>query len=141
MAKLTASKRRWIARGLKVLAFTVNILFPAWAVMDKFPVWKEERGLLASLGVGALIIGVIVAWTARNALAAWVKRMLGDFAYAQSAFWLGGVVILLILNAVAGLVADLLTVWIAGTAGMLAGTAILWAAKRVSGGAENGTDG
>lgn len=131
MTSKAEKAKRWSARILKLLAYISFVAFPIWAVTEKFPLWVEKSGVAASLGVGGLLIGIILAWTLRNALAAWLQRVLGGFAWSQSKFWCGGTVILLILNAVGEVVADLLVVWIFGCIGMAVGTVLLLIANKL----------
>ena len=126
------NRNTWVSFVLKFLAYTAFIACPVSAVLFKFPLWKEEGGIFATLGVGTLLIGIIVLWTIRNFLADWVQRNLGGFAWSQSRFWVGGTVILLILNTIGSIVADLLTIWLAGCVGLLIGTVLLTIEKKVN---------
>lgn len=132
MTSKAEKAKRWTARCLRLLAYVSFLAFPVWAVLDKFPLWVDKSGAAAAIGAGGVLIGIILAWTLRNALAAWLQKLLGGFAWSQSKFWCGGTVILLILNAVGGIVADLLVVWIAGCIGMAVGTALLLIAGRLA---------
>ena len=132
MTSKAEKAKRWSARGLRLLAYASFIIFPVGAVLEKFPVWVDKIGVGASLGFGGLLIGIILAWTLRNALGAWLQKLLGGFVWSQSKFWCGGTVILLILNAVGEIVADILVVWIAGCIGMAVGTVLLLIAGRLA---------
>ena len=125
--------RKWATKGLHVGAYATFILCPVSAVIAKFPLWKEQGGLMASLGTGTLVIGVIVAFTLRNLLSEWIKERFGGFAWSQSQFWIGGTIVLMILNTIAGVISDLLTVWLAGTCGLLAGALMLQLEKKLEG--------
>ena len=118
-----------VARSLKVFAYISYMAFPIYAIAGKFPMWREEGGIFASLGVGAMLIGVILAWTLRNALSAWTERVFGKFVWSQTKFWIGGTLILLVLNAIGNIISDLLTVWIWGCVGMGVGMLLSMIAK------------
>lgn len=132
--------RKWAARGMHIGAYATFILCPISAVVAKFPLWKEQGGLMASLGVGSLVISVIVAFTLRNFFADWIRRRFGGFAWDQSKFWIGGTIVLLVLNMIGNIISDLLTVWLAGTCGMLVGTILLVLEKKVKVDDGQGTD-
>lgn len=133
--------KKWIYRSLLVLAYVSYVFFPIYAVLQKYPFWKEEGGVFASLGIGAMLIGIILAWTARNALSVWVEKYLGKFVWSQSKFWVGGTIILLVLNTVGNIVSDLLTIWIWGCIGMGLGMILTMIAKYLKKGeTQDGTD-
>ena len=134
------SKATWIYRSLLVLAYVCYIAFPCYAVLTKYPFWKEEGGIFASLGIGAMLIGIIVAWTLRNALSVWVEKFMGKFVWSQSKFWIGGTIILLVLNTIGNIISDLLVIWIWGCVGMGVGMVLTIIAKKVKGVASDGED-
>lgn len=75
MTRRSVSKA--VAAGLNVLSFVVMLGLPLWIVTEKFPVQKSEGGILAALGFGGVVMGVIVFFTFKNYIVAYATEKLG----------------------------------------------------------------
>ena len=75
MARRSVSKA--VAAGLNILSFVVMLGLPLWIVTEKFPVQKSEGGILAALGFGGVVMGVIVFFTFKSYIVAYAAEKLG----------------------------------------------------------------
>lgn len=75
MTRRSVSKA--VAVALNILSFVVMLGLPLWIVTEKFPVQKSEGGILAALGFGGIVMGVIVFFTFKNYIVAYATEKLG----------------------------------------------------------------
>ena len=54
-------KRKTIYAILKVLGVAISCFFPIWAILEKFPLWREHYGEGRSLSVGMILMLFVVA--------------------------------------------------------------------------------
>ena len=58
---MTANNKRTLLYWLfKVASILVSVALPIWAVLEKYPLWKEEHGVIRSVGSGGIMIAVVV---------------------------------------------------------------------------------
>lgn len=102
---------------LKIGGLTASIGLPAWAILEKFPVWKVENGTGKTLGIGAIMALIVAGVTFRKTILNYVKEKTGMKTAPPITMWAIIFVVLLALQAFSAFIPDLITICVAGIVG------------------------
>lgn len=135
------TKRKIWYTLLKFTSILVSILFPAWAVFEKFPVWKTQYGSGRSFGVGAIILLVVVVIVFRKAVFDFLIEKFKLKHAPPIAVWFVLLVIAYILIFIGNFLRDLVIVLWMGALGCAIGTVLTFICENYFGKKENDESG
>lgn len=114
----TQTKRKIGVVGLRTVGITSSVGMPAVAVLNAFPIWKENTPIDGkALGVGGVMILLIVLFGFRNQLWPIVKSKLRLNSLGAIIGWGVLFAVLLTVEKIVPLLPDLRTICIAGLTG------------------------
>jgi hypothetical protein len=120
-----------VAVALNILSFVVMLGLPLWIVTEKFPVQKSEGGILAALGFGGIVMGVIVFFTFKKYIVAYATDKLGAISAGVTLtfIWAALTAVCVALAKSATLLDNLTSVFLWSTIGAAAGVVLQTVAK------------
>jgi hypothetical protein len=120
-----------VAVALNILSFVVMLGLPLWIVTEKFPVQKSEGGILAALGFGGIVMGVIVFFTFKKYIVAYATDKLGEISAGVTLtfIWAALTAVCVALAKSATLLDNLTSVFLWSTIGAAAGVVLQTVAK------------
>lgn len=116
------TKRRIKLLSFKSAGVLTAVAFPAWAIFEKFPIWKEETGTSKTLGIGAIMVAIVAIITFKTSIINYIKEKTGVKSAPPLAIWTVLIIASFALTAVANILVDMRTIFIAGFAGSGIGT-------------------
>lgn len=116
-------------KRLKILSFksagvVVSVALPAWAILEKFPVWKAETGTVRTLGIGGIMVAIVAFVTFKRSILNYIKEKTGMKTAPPLAIWAVLLIASFALTAVANILVDMRVIFIAGLAGSGIGTVL-----------------
>ncbi len=134
-------KRKTIYVILKVLGVAISCFFPIWAILERFPLWKEHYGEGRSLSVGMILVLFVVAIIFRKAVFKYITDKFNLHHAPPIFIWLVLLIVAYILIFIGNFMRDLTTVLWMGALGCAIGTVITYIGENFFGNKENKDDG
>lgn len=119
---MTDKKRNkiyWLFKNGSVL---ISLLFPVWAICEKFPIWKTVHGTGRSIGVGAILILIVAVIIFRKSVFQFITERLKLNHAPPLAVWGVMLIIAYVLIFIGDFLRDLTTVFWMGLIGCAIGT-------------------
>jgi hypothetical protein len=99
----------WLFKALSVI---VSCALPIWAICEKFPIWKEETGVLYSIGIGAILILIVAAIIFRKSVFKFIEDKLKLQHAPPITVWIGCLIASYILIYIGNFMMDLnIVIW------------------------------
>lgn len=122
---MTVEKRNKLLYWLfKVLSIILSCVFPVWAIVAKFPLWKEAYGTGRSVGTGMILIGIVALVVFRKT----VFSFLGEKCHLKHSppivVWIISLIAAYALLLVASFLQDLIVVLWMGLLGCAIGSVL-----------------
>lgn len=118
------TKRRIKLLSFKSAGVVASVALPAWAILEKFPIWKVETGTAKTLGIGGIMIAIVALVTFKRSILNYIKEKTGMKTAPPLAIWAVLLIASFALTAVANILADMRVIFIAGLAGSGIGTVL-----------------
>lgn len=135
---MTEKAKKTLTRTLlKAGGIAASIGLPAWAILEKFPVWKAEQGTGKTIGIGAVMVLFVLLVTFRKTVWTFVQEKTGLKSAPPLMMWAVLFCVFLGLQSLIGILADLITICLAGIVGCAIGTGTTVVANILDGIQEN----
>ena len=118
------TKKRLTLLSFKGASIAVSAGMPIWAILEKFPLWREEAGALQTLGIGGVMIVAVSVITFKKTVFNYLKEKTGMKSAPPLAIWAVLLFVSFALSALADAMSDMRTVFVAGIVGSGIGTAL-----------------
>ena len=116
----------WIFKSAGVF---VSCLFPIWAILEKFPLWKENHGAGRSIGAGGILILIVLIIVFRKAVFGFFAERLKLRHAPPLAIWLIMLLTSYILMYISKFLYDMNSVFWMGLVGCAIGTLLTFIAE------------
>lgn len=114
---MTEKQRNKFYWFFKIGGVFVSCLFPVWAILDKYPVWRSVHGPLESIGVGLILSLIVIAIVFRKAVFPFINERLKLKHAPPIMVWLVLIIISYILIYICQFLTDLTKVLWMGLVG------------------------
>lgn len=127
---MTEAKRKALFWTFKILSVLISIAFPIWAILDRFPIWKESQGAEKTIGIGAILILAVVVIVFRKAVFEFIASKL-DIKHAPPlVIWIVLIIISYVLVYLGEVMQDMSLVFWMGFIGCAIGNVLTYVAER-----------
>jgi amino acid transporter len=125
---MTEKKHKRLYWLFKTLSVIISCAFPAWAILEKFPMWRTE-GNVRALGVGSILMFIVILIVFRKSVFEFIRAKFNLHHAPPLAIWLTLIVISYILIFIGEFMRDLTTVFWMGLIGCTIGTVLTFIAE------------
>lgn len=126
---MTDRKRKTLYWIFKVASILISCALPIWAVCEKFPIWTMQSGTGYSVGVGAIMIGIVLLIVFRRTVFKFINEHL-KLRYAPPiAIWLVFIVLSYVMIYIANALRDMNIIFWMGFIGCAIGTLLTYIAE------------
>lgn len=125
---MTEKKRKRLYWLFKIFGVLISCAFPAWAILEKFPMWRTE-GNVRALGVGSILMFIVILIVFRKSVFEFIRAKFNLHHAPPLAIWLTLIVISYILIFIGEFMRDLTTVFWMGLIGCTIGTVLTFIAE------------
>jgi amino acid transporter len=125
---MTEKKHKRLYWLFKTLSVIISCAFPAWAILEKFPMWRTE-GNVRALGVGSILMFIVILIVFRKSVFEFIRAKFNLHHAPPLAIWLTLIVISYILIFIGEFMRDLTTVFWMGLLGCTIGTVLTFIAE------------
>ena len=134
MKEKTKRRLKWLS--FKSAGIAVSVALPAWAILEKLPLWRAETGTGRMLGMGGVMIATVALVTFKRTVLDYIREKTGFKSAPPLAIW--GVLLIasFALSAFADMLADMRVIFIAGLVGSGIGTVLNFVGETVNEGKE-----
>ena len=130
---MTEQRRKSFYWLFKLLGVIISCGLPILAICEKFPVWTMENGTGYSIGVGAIMIGIVLIVVFRRTIFKFAKEHL-KLRYAPPiTVWIVMLIISYALICLANVLKDINTILWMGLVGCAIGTVLTFIAENIFG--------
>ncbi len=126
---MTEKKRKRLYWLFKTLSVIISCAFPAWAILEKFPVWRGSEGNVKALGVGSILMFIVILIVFRKSVFEFIRARFNLHHAPPLAIWLTLIVISYVLIFIGEFMRDLTTVFWMGLIGCTIGTVLTFIAE------------
>ena len=131
------SKKKIKYLCVKGTGIVVSAAIPVIAILKKLPLWRAEAGVTGTVGIGAVMAGIVVLITFKKTVFNYLKEKTGMNHTPPLLLWVGLRIGSLVLNSVADILSDMRAVFVAGVAGCAIGTVLNLIAENFLAGADS----
>lgn len=127
------TRRKMIARILRVVAAVMFLAIPASVIYTKYPAWREQGGGGIAIGSGTIILIFIAFITFKKYITAFAAERMGTMSAGLSLclLWSGLTLVCAMLASITSILDDLTTVFLWSAIGAVCGLICQGAARRV----------
>jgi hypothetical protein len=125
---MTTKKSKRLYWLFKVLSVFISCAFPIWAIVEKFPMWRDTHGI-HSFGVGFILILIVLTIVFRRTVFNFIRDNLNLKHAPPIVVWLIMLIISYILVYIGEFMSDLTTVLWMGLVGCAIGTVFTYIAE------------
>jgi hypothetical protein len=134
---MTEKKSKRLYWLFKFAGILISCVLPIWAICEKFPLWTEEHGTGASIGIGAILILVVVLIIFKRTVFYFIRDHF-DLKHAPPlTVWIVMIVLSYLLVYLGAIMKDMTTVFWMGFVGCCIGTALTYVSERFNPKKEN----
>lgn len=128
---MTANNKRALLYWLfKVASVLVSVALPILAVLEKYPLWKEEHGVIRSVGSGGIMIIVVVLVVFRRTVFDFIRDHLSLKHAPPITVWIVMICVTHLLVFIGEVMRDMSIVFWMGLLGCAIGTILTYISER-----------
>ena len=130
---MTSRKHKILFWSLKLASIIISCALPIWAICERFPIWTEAHGTGRTIGVGAILIGIVLLVVFRKTVFDFIRDRL-DLKHAPPlVVWCVMLVVSYILIYLGEVVRDMTIIFWMGFIGCAIGTFLTYLSNRFKG--------
>lgn len=126
---MTDKKRKKFYWTFKLASVIISCLFPIWAILEKFPIWREKHGIIHTIGIGGVLILFVVLVIFRRTIFNFFRDRLNLKHAPPLTIWLVLLIISYIMVFLGSVMQDMTTVFWMGLIGCGIGTFLTYIAE------------
>ena len=126
---MSNAKRKTLYWLFKILGVAVACAFPAWAIWEKYPIWKTNHGTVHSIGAGGILIIIVVLIVFKKSIFNFFRDRLNLRHAPPIAIWAIMLLISYVMIYISKFLYDMTTIFWMGLIGCSIGTLLTFIAE------------